>query len=82
MTTHDKYDKDILKQLTRIANALDKIDRKMPNNNFNQKSDTDFGIKLGVNVTNCKDCRYYNDGKEENIIRQNENVEQGGLNYE
>ena len=82
MSAHDKDEKDILKQLTRIANALDKIDRKMPSNTFNQRSDTDFGIKLGVNVTNGKDCRYYSDGKEENIIRQNENDEQGGLNYE
>ena len=82
MTEHDQYDKYILKQLTRIANVLDKIERKMPNNTFNQRSDTDFDIKLGVNVTNCKDCQYYSDGKEENIIRQNENVEQGGLNYE
>lgn len=71
MPTHDQYDKDILKQLTRIANNLDKIERRMVNNIFNmnsivkganiQRSDTDFGIKLGVNVTNCKDCPYYNE---------------------
>ena len=28
MTIHDRYDNDILKQLTRIANALEKIDVK------------------------------------------------------
>ena len=31
MTTHDSYDKDILKQLTRIANSLNNIDKKLPN---------------------------------------------------
>ena len=30
MATHDRYDNDILKQLTRIANALEKIERKLP----------------------------------------------------
>lgn len=28
--THDRYDKDILKQLTRIANSLGNIEKKMP----------------------------------------------------
>lgn len=27
---HDKYDIDILKQLTRIANSLEKIEKKIP----------------------------------------------------
>ena len=31
MPTHDAYEKDILKQLTRIANSLDKIEKKLPN---------------------------------------------------
>ena len=31
MATHDAYEKDILKQLTRIANSLDKIEKKLPN---------------------------------------------------
>lgn len=30
MSTHDRYDNGILKQLTRIANALEKIERKLP----------------------------------------------------
>lgn len=41
MPNHDQYDKDILKQLTRIANSLDKIERKMPNNTFEPGSTTD-----------------------------------------
>ena len=32
MTTHDRYDNDILKQLTRIANALEKIERALYSN--------------------------------------------------
>lgn len=31
MSTHDRYDNDILKQLTRIANALDSIDNHLSN---------------------------------------------------
>ena len=31
MATHDRYDNDILKQLTRIANALDRIDNRLSN---------------------------------------------------
>lgn len=31
MAEHDAYEKDILKQLTRIANSLDKIEKKLPN---------------------------------------------------
>mgnify|MGYP003405984839 CR=1 FL=1 len=31
MATHDRYDNDILKQLTRIANALDRIDNHLSN---------------------------------------------------
>lgn len=27
---HDRYDKDILKQLTRIANSLEKMEKKIP----------------------------------------------------
>lgn len=30
MANHDNYDKDILKQLRRIANALEKISAKIP----------------------------------------------------
>lgn len=29
MATHDKYDNDILKQLTRIANSLEKIEKSL-----------------------------------------------------
>ena len=28
---HDNYDKDILKQLRRIADSLEKIEKKLPN---------------------------------------------------
>ena len=31
MSTHDRYDNDILKQLTRIANALYRIDNHLSN---------------------------------------------------
>ena len=30
MAMHDIYDRDILKQLTRIANSLEKIEKKLP----------------------------------------------------
>lgn len=30
MPNHDRYDNDILKQLTRIANILDKIEKRLP----------------------------------------------------
>lgn len=31
MANHDRYENDILKQLTRIANALERIEIKLPN---------------------------------------------------
>lgn len=31
MAQHDRYDNDILKQLTRIANSLEDINKKIPN---------------------------------------------------
>lgn len=30
MASHDNYDKDVLKALQRIANSLEKIEKKMP----------------------------------------------------
>lgn len=30
MAQHDRYENDLLKQLTRIANSLEKIEKKMP----------------------------------------------------
>lgn len=64
MPKHDRYDKDILKQLTRIANDLDKIERRMSNNTFN------LGMKLGVRMNNCKNCQYYNNVDEKCIVRR------------
>lgn len=32
MAQHDNYDKDVLKALQRIANSLEKIEKKMPVN--------------------------------------------------
>lgn len=31
MSVHDNYDKEILKQLKRIANSLEGIEKKLPN---------------------------------------------------
>ena len=62
MATHDRYDNDILKQLTRIANALEKIERKLPEQPFliaNEIRD-----KIGLEsmerkeTKTCSNCRY------------------------
>lgn len=36
MAQHDKYDMDILKQLTRIANSLERIEKNTCINNINE----------------------------------------------
>lgn len=62
MPTHDRYDNDILKQLTRIANALEKIERKLPEQPIliaNEMRD-----KIGLDpveyeeTKTCYNCRY------------------------
>ena len=67
--THDRYDNDILKQLTRIANALDRIAKRLPEENDTAeyaKEYPDWTDKVKkmasgdyVRVTRCKDCKYF-----------------------
>lgn len=62
MTTHDRYDNDILKQLTRIANSLEKIERKLPEqpiliaNEMREKNGLE-PVKCEETRT-CINCRY------------------------
>ena len=71
MASHDNYDKDVLKALQRIANSLEKIERKLPNiptfmagcdlSDSNIQPITDDRRKeLGVFSTrpNCFTCKY------------------------
>lgn len=67
--THDKYDNDILKQLTRIANALDRIAKRLPEEYDTAeyaKEHPDWAEKIKkmasydyVLVTRCKDCKCF-----------------------
>lgn len=69
MATHDKYDNDILKQLTRIANALDRIAKRLPEECDTAeyaKEHPDWAEKVKkmasgeyVRVIRCKDCRCF-----------------------
>ena len=62
MATHDRYDNDILKQLTRIANALEKIERKLPEqpiltaNEMREKNGLD-PVEY-EEIKTCSNCRY------------------------
>ena len=62
MATHDRYDNDILKQLTRIANALEKIERKLPEQPIltaNEKSEKNELDPVEHEETKtCSNCRY------------------------
>lgn len=69
MATHDKYDNDILKQLTRIANALDRICKRLPEEYDTAeygKEHPDWAEKVEklasgdyVHVTRCRDCKCF-----------------------
>ena len=69
MATHDKYDNDILKQLTRIANALDRIAKRLPEEYDTAeyaKEHPDWAEKVKkmasgdyVRVIRCKDCKCF-----------------------
>lgn len=49
MASHDRFETDILKQLTRIANALEKIEKGFPNRSesFYVGVKKDNSIKMG-----------------------------------
>lgn len=67
--THDKYDNDILKQLTRITNALERISKRLPEEYDTAeygKEHPDWAEKVAkmasgdyIHVTRCKDCKYF-----------------------
>ena len=67
--THDKYDNYILKPLTRIANALDRIAKRLPEECDTAeyaKEHPDWAEKVKkmasgeyVRVIRCKDCRCF-----------------------
>lgn len=63
MATHDRYDNDILKQLTRIANSLEKIERKLPEQPILLASN-EMREEIGLQPAECKEtktcysCRY------------------------
>lgn len=69
MATHDRYDNDILKQLTRIANALERISKRLPEEYDTAeygKEHPDWAEKVEklasgdyVQVTRCKDCKHF-----------------------
>ena len=52
MASHDNYDKDVLKALQRIANSLEKIEKKMP-----VKATENMNIELLSNF-DCSTCKY------------------------
>lgn len=61
MATHDRYDNDILKQLTRIANALEKIERALYSNgdcgSLAEKEKKEKDEKEELEKT-CDNCNY------------------------
>lgn len=67
--THNKYDNDILKQLTRIANALDRIAKRLPEECDTAeyaKENPDWTEKIEkmasgyyAQVIRCKDCKCF-----------------------
>lgn len=40
---HDRYEMDILKALQRIANSLDKIEKKMPDRSVKEYDTVEYG---------------------------------------
>lgn len=53
MATHDRYDNDILKQLIRIANSLEKIERKL-----SEQPILTANEMRCEEVKTCNNCRY------------------------
>lgn len=64
MATHDRYDTDILKQLTRIANSLEKIERKLPEPEQPTLTANEMREEIGLEPVECEEtktcynCRY------------------------
>lgn len=62
MATHDRYNNGILKQLIRIANALEKIERKLPEQPI--LTANEMRDKIGLEsmehkeTKTCYNCRY------------------------
>lgn len=59
MATHDRYDNDILKQLTRIANALDRISKRLPQEYNTAEKAEEIASGDYVQITMCKDCKCF-----------------------
>lgn len=51
MAQHDNYDKDVLKNLQRIANSLEKIEKKM----LVKSTENEF---IGLSNVDCNTCKY------------------------
>lgn len=80
MAQHDRYETDILKQLTRIANALEKIEKKTQAPVSQLTIGADGSVKLDyesgefIVPRNCTTCRFFVDcGKCPNEIEDAEN---------
>ena len=67
MATHDRYDNDILKALQKIANSLDRIMRKLPDNFIGLTMDESdrncFPNSDGILLCNSTDDKSTNDIK-------------------
>ena len=55
MAQHDRYETDILKQLTRIANALKGIEKKLPNYLISDHMRSDELISFSKPIREGKD---------------------------
>lgn len=61
MANHDRYENDILKQLTRIANALERIETKFPNQKI--MTPNEMGEFLDLPKVKAVLLKKYNDEK-------------------
>lgn len=65
MATHDRYDNDILKALQKIANSLDRIMKKLPDNFIGLTMDESdrncFSNSDGILLCNSTDDKSAND---------------------
>lgn len=58
--THDKYDNDVLKQLTRIANSLEKMEKKLPDVHNIAVKENIFGEAIVCTKPKDKDTEQFN----------------------
>ena len=54
MANHDNYDKDLLKALQKIANSLDRIEKKMVND-----KDLSSTIPTAKGEFKCNNCKFH-----------------------